>query len=97
MPKVDEQLTRAELAQIPDGVFRYTDQSDGDGVTDSPITITVTLTVSGSDLKSRASLSFLPDLTPLPFSYGRWASLDPNQKQKGLFLGRSRSMRAQNE
>ena len=45
-----EQLTRAELAQIPDGTYRYTDYSDGDGVTDEPIKIALELTVDGSDI-----------------------------------------------
>jgi N-methylhydantoinase B len=45
-----EQLTRAELAQIPDGTYHYTDYSDGDGVTDEPIKIQVAVTIAGSDV-----------------------------------------------
>jgi N-methylhydantoinase B len=45
-----EQLTRAEIAQIPDGTYRYTDYSDGDGVTDEPIKIQVAVTIAGSDV-----------------------------------------------
>ena len=45
-----EQLTRAELAQIPDGTYHYTDYSDGDGVVDEPIKIQVALTINGSDI-----------------------------------------------
>ena len=46
-----EQLTRAELEQIPDGTYHYTDYSDGDGVVDEPIKIQVALTVEGSDIR----------------------------------------------
>ncbi len=45
-----EQLTRAELEQIPDGTYHYTDYSDGDGVIDEPIKIQVAVTVSGSNI-----------------------------------------------
>jgi len=45
-----ERLTRAELEQIPDGTYHYTDYSDGDGVVDEPIKIQVALTVSGSNI-----------------------------------------------
>ena len=46
-----EQLTRAELARIPDGTYCFTDYSDGDGVTETPIRIQVTVTVAGSDVR----------------------------------------------
>ena len=45
-----EHLTRAELEQIPDGTYHYTDYSDGDGVTDEPIKIQVAVTIAGSDV-----------------------------------------------
>ena len=45
-----EQLTRAELEQIPDGTYRYIDHSDGDGVTDEPIKIEVAVSIDGSDV-----------------------------------------------
>jgi N-methylhydantoinase B len=45
-----EQLTRAELGQIPDGTYHYTDYSDGDGVIDEPIKIQVAVTIAGSDV-----------------------------------------------
>lgn len=45
-----EQLTRAELAKIPDGTYAYTDYSDGDGVTDEPIKIQVAVIIVGSDV-----------------------------------------------
>lgn len=45
-----EQLTRAELEQIPNGTYHYTDHSDGDGVVDETIKIQVALTIDGSDI-----------------------------------------------
>ncbi len=45
-----EQLTRAELEQLPDGTYHYTDYSDGDGVTDEPIKIQLAVTIAGSDI-----------------------------------------------
>ena len=42
--------TRAELEQIPDGTYHYTDHSDGDGVVDETIKIQVALTIDGSDI-----------------------------------------------
>ncbi len=41
-----EALARAALARIPAGVYRAEDVIDGDGVTDDPIPICVTVTVS---------------------------------------------------
>jgi N-methylhydantoinase B len=40
-----EALTRAALASIPKGTYRFVDYCDGDGVEDSPIKIAVTVTV----------------------------------------------------
>lgn len=45
-----EALTRAELQQIPDGTYHFTDYSDGDGVIDEPIKIQVAVTVDGSTI-----------------------------------------------
>jgi N-methylhydantoinase B/oxoprolinase/acetone carboxylase alpha subunit len=38
-----ERVTRAMLSQIPDGVYRFEDFLDDDGVTDKPVRIAVTL------------------------------------------------------
>ncbi len=68
-----EQLTRAELAQIPDGTYRYTDYSDGDGVTDEPIKIQVAVTIAGSDVTVDFSGSHLQTIggmnCPLAVTY----------------------------
>jgi len=45
-----EALTRREIEKIPDGTYRFTAWSDGDGVDDRPITIQVALTVKGSEI-----------------------------------------------
>jgi N-methylhydantoinase B len=45
-----ERITRAAIAAIPDGTYRFSDALDGDGVTDDPVPITASLTVRGSEL-----------------------------------------------
>jgi len=45
-----ERLTRAELRNIPDGVYSFEDHIDDDGIDHDPITIRVTLTVTGDTL-----------------------------------------------
>jgi N-methylhydantoinase B len=40
-----ERLTRRLLVSIPDGVYRFNDQLDNDGVNDQPIQITVAVTI----------------------------------------------------
>jgi len=45
-----ERITRATIAAIPDGIYRFTDYLDDDGVSEEPVPITVTVTVQGSEL-----------------------------------------------
>ena len=45
-----ERLTRAEISKLPDGVYRFTDYLDDNGVEDRPIKIEVAVTVRDSDL-----------------------------------------------
>lgn len=47
-----ERLTRDELQRIPDGEYRFTDYIDDDGIDPEPITIAVTLSVTGDTLKA---------------------------------------------
>jgi N-methylhydantoinase B len=53
---IDEMMRRSEaemrsyIAEIPDGVYAITDYFDNDGVVDEPLTVSLALTVSGSDL-----------------------------------------------
>ena len=45
-----ERLVRAAISDIPDGVYKASGFSDGDGITNDPIPIAVTVTVEGSDI-----------------------------------------------
>ena len=45
-----ERLTRAEISRLPDGVYRFTDYLDDNGVDDRPLRIQVAVTVRDSDL-----------------------------------------------
>jgi N-methylhydantoinase B len=45
-----ERMTRAEIAEWPDGTYRFTDYIDDDGFNDVPLPICVSITVSGDGL-----------------------------------------------
>lgn len=45
-----ERMTRAQILEWPDGTYRFTDYIDNDGFTDTPIPITVAITVEGDRL-----------------------------------------------
>lgn len=45
-----ERLMRAQIAQLPDGVYRCQDALDNDGGSDAQIPLAVTLTVAGDEL-----------------------------------------------
>jgi len=45
-----ERITRATIAQIPEGVYRFTDYLDDDGVGDRPLPITATVTVRDGEI-----------------------------------------------
>jgi N-methylhydantoinase B len=45
-----ERLTRAEIRRWPKGTFRFTDHLDDDGLSDTPIPLTVTVTVHDDHL-----------------------------------------------
>ncbi|HLI50626.1 MAG TPA: hydantoinase B/oxoprolinase family protein, partial [Thermomicrobiaceae bacterium] len=45
-----ERITRATIERIPDGVYSFTDYLDDDGVSDEPLAIKATVTVSGSEM-----------------------------------------------
>ena len=45
-----EELTRACIERIPDGVYAVEDCLDGDGLKDGPVRIALTMTVSGSSI-----------------------------------------------
>ncbi len=45
-----ERLTRAAIAQMPDGVYAFEDAMDDDGLTDQPLPVRVTVTISGDEM-----------------------------------------------
>ena len=45
-----ERIVRAAVERIPDGVYKASGFADGDGVSDEPIPIAVTVTVKGGDI-----------------------------------------------
>ena len=45
-----EQFTRAEIAELPDGEYAFTDHLDDDGIDPSPIAICVKITVAGDSM-----------------------------------------------
>jgi len=45
-----ERWMRAEIADIPDGVYEFTERMEDDGVVDRPVTFHVTVTVRGDEL-----------------------------------------------
>lgn len=45
-----ERITRATIADIPDGTYAFTDRLDDDGTNDDPVPITANVTVAGSRL-----------------------------------------------
>jgi N-methylhydantoinase B len=46
-----ERMTRRLIESLPDGIYRFTDQLDDDGVKDQPVLITVAVTVRGDSAK----------------------------------------------
>jgi N-methylhydantoinase B len=45
-----ERLTRAAIARMPDGVYTFEDVMDDDGLTNAPLPIRVTVTISGDEI-----------------------------------------------
>jgi len=67
-----ERLTRAEISDIPDGVYRFTDHIDGLGNNPTPVVIQVQLTVKGDSVYADFTGSS-PQVpgginTPIPFT-----------------------------
>ena len=48
--KYAERITRAVIATIPDGVYRFSDALDGDGFGDAPVEIAASITIAGDSL-----------------------------------------------
>ena len=45
-----ERFTRAEIAKLPDGTYRFEDYLDGDGIEPGRITLKVAITIAGDDM-----------------------------------------------
>jgi N-methylhydantoinase B len=45
-----ERLTRAAIAQMPEGVYTFEDAMDDDGLTDDPLPIRVAVTIAGDEI-----------------------------------------------
>ncbi len=44
-----ERLMRASIASIPDGSYSFRDYMDGDGISDEPVRLSVTVTIAGDE------------------------------------------------
>jgi N-methylhydantoinase B len=60
-----EKLMRANIADLPDGIYLYDDFLDNDGITDVPLSIALDLTISGDRMKLDFSRSSPPCDGPL--------------------------------
>lgn len=63
------QLTRAAIAQIPDGCYSFDDEMDNDGSDDQPIRIAVDITVQGEEMTLDFSRTAAAVAGPLNVSY----------------------------
>jgi N-methylhydantoinase B len=89
-----ERKIRAAIAAVPDGVYRFTDAMDDDGVTDRPIPVAVAITVSGETMhldftgsgpESRGDLNVVRGALLATVYYAVKAILDPSIPANGGF------------
>ena len=89
-----ERKIRAAIAAVPDGVYRFTDAMDDDGVSDEPIPVVVSVTVqgdtmhldfTGSGLESRGDLNVVRSALLATVYYAVKAILDPSIPANGGF------------
>ena len=89
-----ERKIRAAIAAVPDGVYRFTDAMDDDGVTDDHIPIAVAITVrgdtmhldfAGSGPESRGDLNVVRGALLATVYYAVKAILDPTIPANGGF------------
>lgn len=66
------EATRSALAAVPDGVWRVEDALDGDGLTDAPVRVVVTLRKAGTGVQ--VDLRGCADQTPGPVNASRGAT-----------------------
>ena len=60
---------RAHIAALPDGVYRFDDYLDNDGIVDTPLTIALDLTIRGDTMVLDFSRSSPPCAGPLNIAY----------------------------
>jgi N-methylhydantoinase B len=89
-----ERKIRAAIAAVPDGVYRFTDAMDDDGVAEGPIPVAVAITVngdamhldfSGSGPESRGDLNVVRGALLATVYYAVKAILDPSIPANGGF------------
>jgi N-methylhydantoinase B len=64
-----EALMRAEIAQLPDGVYSFEDYLDNDGIVDERLTIALDMTIAGDALTLDFSRSSPPCKGPVNIAY----------------------------
>jgi len=62
-------LTRAAIAELPDGTYSFDDEMDNDGSTDEPVKVAVDVTVAGEELTLDFSRTSRAVAGPLNVSY----------------------------
>jgi N-methylhydantoinase B len=89
-----ERKIRAAIAAVPDGVYRFVDHMDDDGVSDAPIPIAVAITVAGEAMhldfagsgpESRGDLNVVEGALLATVYYAVKAILDPTIPANGGF------------
>jgi N-methylhydantoinase B len=89
-----ERMIRAAIAAVPDGVYRFTDAMDDDGVSVDPIPIVVTITIAGDGMhfdfagcgpESRGDLNVVRGALLATVYYAVKAILDPSIPANGGF------------
>ncbi len=89
-----ERKIRAGIAAVPDGVYRFTDAMDDDGVSEAPIPITVSVAVEGDTMhldftgsgpESRGDLNVVRGALLATVYYAVKAILDPSIPANGGF------------
>jgi N-methylhydantoinase B len=69
-----ETMMRAAIRALPDGIYRFEDYLDNDGIRDEPLTIALDLTVAGDGMTLDFSRSSKPCAGPLNIAYATAAA-----------------------
>ena len=65
-----ERLMRAAIAEVPDGVYRFANLADDDGVGDVPYRVAVEITIAGDEARIDFTGSSAQAVGPINSSYG---------------------------